>query len=80
MPGLDIPAEVNGEEIAMAFGDRRYRLRGLAKNMSHELLKSICWHARAYAFHVDTLDLYAARQRAMFIKQAADEMGGERRR
>ena len=26
-------------------------------------------------FHVDTLDLYSARQRALFVKQAAEELG-----
>ena len=31
--------------------------------------------ARADAFHVDTLDLYSASQRAAFIKQAAAELG-----
>lgn len=31
--------------------------------------------ARGDGFHVDTLDLYAARQRAVFLKQAAIEMG-----
>lgn len=27
------------------------------------------------AFHIDTLDLYSARQRGMFTKQAAEELG-----
>ncbi len=31
--------------------------------------------SRSDGFHVDTLDLYAARQRAVFQKQAAIEMG-----
>ena len=26
-------------------------------------------------FHVDTLDLYSARQRSVFVKQAAEELG-----
>ena len=33
------PTEVKGEEIAITLGDRRYRVRGLAKNLSYELLK-----------------------------------------
>ena len=36
---LDAPFEIKGDEITIAEGDRRYRIRGLAKNMSHDLLK-----------------------------------------
>jgi len=68
-------AEVNGEEIAIAVGDRRYRVRGLARNQSYELLKVNLLASHGDGFHVDTLDLYSARQRAVFIKQAAIEMG-----
>ena len=64
-----------GDEIAITLGDRRYRVRGLAKNLSYDVLKVNLLAARGDGFHVDTLDLYAARQRAVFIKQAADEMG-----
>jgi hypothetical protein len=63
--------EVKGGEIAIHQGDRRYRIRGLGKNLSHELMKVNVLVARQEAFHVDTLDLYAARQRAAFIKQAS---------
>ena len=49
------------------------------KNISHELLQvNVLVSARTCAasgFHVDTLDLYAARQRAAFTKQAAEELG-----
>jgi DNA primase catalytic core len=70
----DVPAEVKGEEIAITLGDRRYRVRGLAKNLSYAILRVNLMAARGDGFHVDTLDLYAARQRAAFIKQAAVEM------
>ena len=53
---------------------RRYRVRGLAKNLSHELLKVNVLVAGEDAFHVDTLDLYSARQRAAFTKQASEEL------
>jgi DNA primase len=76
---VDAPAEVKGEEIAITLGDRRYRVRGLAKNLSYAILRVNLLAARDTpdhpGFHVDTLDLYAARQRAVFIKQAAVEMG-----
>jgi DNA primase len=73
------PAEpapvIKGDEITIHQGDRKYRIRGLGKNLSHELMKVNVLVSRQEAFHVDTLDLYAARQRAAFIKQASDELG-----
>ncbi len=72
---VDVPAEVRAEEIVITQGDRRYRVRGLAKNLSYDLLKVNLLGSRADGFHVDTLDLYSARQRTVFIKQAAIEMG-----
>jgi DNA primase catalytic core len=68
------PAEVNGDEVALSFGDRRYRIRGLGKNLSYSILRVNLLASRGDGFHVDTLDLYAARQRAVFVKQAAIEM------
>ena len=50
------------------------------KNLSYELLKvnvlvfGTTPHGES-AFHVDTLDLYVARQRSVFTKQAAEELG-----
>jgi DNA primase catalytic core len=73
-PVIDVPAEVRGEEIVITLGDRRYRVRGLAKNLSYDLLKINLLASRTEGFHVDTLDLYSARQRAVFVKQAAIEM------
>ena len=73
-PAEDIPCEVKDNEIALTLGDRRYRVRGLAKNLSFELLKVNLLAARGEAFYVDTLDLYAARQRASYITHAALEL------
>jgi len=73
-PPVDVPIEVNGEEIIMRCGDRRYRVRGLAKNLSFDQMRVNVLASRGEQFHVDTIELYAARQRALFIKQAADEM------
>ena len=66
---------VNGNEVTITLGDRRYRVRGLDKNESFDSLKINLLAGREDAFHVDTLDLYAARQRTVFIKQAAIELG-----
>jgi DNA primase catalytic core len=57
-PALDIPAEVRDQEIVLVFGERRYRVRGLAKNLSYELLKVNVLAAHGERFYVDTLDLY----------------------
>jgi DNA primase catalytic core len=79
-PVLDVPVEIRGEDIFIQQGERRYRIRGLHKNLSYELLKvnvlvsGTTPHGES-AFHVDTLDLYVARQRSVFTKQAAEELG-----
>ena len=77
---IDVPAEVNGDEIAITQGDRRYRIRGLAKNMSYELLRVNIFVSGSnlhgeFGYHGDTLDLNLARQRSAFIKQTAEELG-----
>jgi DNA primase catalytic core len=79
-PTIDVPVEMRGEDIFLQQGDRRYRVRGLSKNMSYELLKvNVLVSGKTprgeSAFHVDTLDLYSARQRGVFMKQAAEELG-----
>jgi DNA primase len=84
-PSIDVPAEIKGDEITILQGDRRYRVRGLAKNMSYELLKvNVLVHrepsqsasgTNESGFHVDTFDLYSARQRTVFTKQAGEELG-----
>ena len=77
-PAMEIAAEVKESEVVLVFGEglmqRRYRIRGLAKNLSYELMKVNVLVAQNDAFHVDTLDLYAAKQRAAYIAQAAIEL------
>jgi DNA primase len=75
-------ADVSAAEVLMHFGEgakaRRWRVRGLAKNLAYEVLKVNVRAAvktnEGDAFHVDTFDLYAARARAQFITQAAAEL------
>jgi hypothetical protein len=73
-PAADIAAEVSADEIIVSFGDRRYRVRGLAKNLSVEVLKVNVLCSCGQAYHVDSFDLYAARARAHYITQAAKEL------
>ena len=77
-PAPDTVAQVSDQEIVLVFGDgsaaRRYRVRGLAKNLSYASLKVNLLVSQGEAFFVDTLDLYAARARAAFVAQAAAEL------
>jgi len=73
-PSADIAADIKDNEIVMQFGERRYRVRGLHKNLSYELMKVNVLAAKGELFYVDTLDLYSAKQRASFITQAAVEL------
>ena len=72
-------AIISGHEILLTFGGRHWRVRGLARNTSYEALRINLLVSRdvsgASVFHVDTLDLYAARQRTSFTAQAASELG-----
>ena len=77
-PVTDTAAIVTDNEITMTFGEgshvRRYRVRGLAKNMSHDVLKVNVLAAKGEVFHVDNIDLYSAKARASYIAQAAIEL------
>jgi DNA primase len=73
-------AELCGDgELALMLGDRRYRVRGWKKGTSIEALRvNLLVHRPADPegrFHVDTLDLYAAKARAAFVKAAGIELG-----
>jgi len=61
-------------EHHFSFGERRYRVRGLEKNLSLQTLKINLLVSQDDQVHVDTLDLYAARARGGFITQAANEL------
>ena len=65
------------EEVVLNFGSRRWRVRGLKKNLSPEQLKVnvLVSSEESGLFFVDTLEMYAARQRAAFLKQASLELG-----
>jgi hypothetical protein len=73
-PAPEDAAEVTDSEVTLRFGDRRWRVRGLPKNLAYDTLKVNLLVACGDAFHVDTLDLYSARARAGFIAQAATEL------
>jgi DNA primase catalytic core len=79
-PAADAPAQVSEREAVIVFGEgkdaRRWRVRGLPKNLAVGVLKvNVMVSADDGRFHVDTLDLYAARARAVFVQQSASELG-----
>jgi DNA primase len=78
-PTADAPAQVSEREAVIVFGEgkdaRRWRVRGLPKNLAVGVLKvNVMVSAEDGRFHVDTLDLYAARARVVFVQQAASEL------
>ena len=83
----ELPMEVkerdNGREVTLTLGEgngtRRYRVRGLAKNLAVDVLKVNLMVSGGEAFHVDTLDLYSAKQRSHYIAQASPEIGVDER-
>ncbi|MCK5904114.1 MAG: toprim domain-containing protein, partial [Gammaproteobacteria bacterium] len=72
-----LEAEVSEHEVKITLGDRQYRIRGLGKNKDYEQLKINLRVTRGETFHVDTLDLYLAKQRATYIKHAGMELSLE---
>ncbi len=72
---LDVPVEINGDEVAITQGDRRYRVLGLDKNTTVGLLRVNLLVTRGESLHVDTFDLYSSRHRVMYSKQAGEELG-----
>ncbi len=72
--------KLEGDELRVEIEDRRWRIRGLGKASSFELLRVNVLVARAHprrgeVFHVDSLDLYSARARGVFARQAGEELG-----
>jgi DNA primase catalytic core len=70
----------SGNELALLVEDRHWRARGWRKNLSPEQMRVNLQVRRTMAdgstfYHVDTLDMYSARGRGAYIKQAAIELG-----
>ena len=74
VPQLEIPTTIKGEDIFISLGERTYRIRGLYKNLSFDVMRvNIRVSANDY-FHIDTFDLYHARNRSSFILVASKEL------
>ena len=74
-----VATEVNEQGVSFTFGERTYRVRGLEKNLSYAVMKInlLVRRGENETFHIDTFDLYQARHRASFIKQASIELSLE---
>jgi len=62
-----------GEHHEMTFGERLYRVGGLEKNNSLEVLRITLRIAHQGLMHVDSLDLYRDGERRKFIDRASEE-------
>ena len=90
-PHVEVVQREAGREVHIRFGEgaaaRSWRVRGLEKNLSPDTLKvnvRIATHdlltsPDGGAFHVDTLDLYNAKQRGHYCAQAQAETGIDER-
>ncbi|MGH8033164.1 MAG: hypothetical protein ACREO8_12580 [Luteimonas sp.] len=74
-PQADGLAIAGSDDIRFTRGPRSYRVRGLVRCLSAESLKITLRVSAGDHLHLDTLDLYQARQRNAFVKAAAIELG-----
>ena len=74
-PTSENPTEQNDTDLILAYGERRYRIRGWNKPLNPEALKINLLVSHDERFHIDTFDLYQAKARAAYIKQAGIELG-----
>lgn len=73
----EIRSQIHGDEVTMQLGYRRYRIRGLSKNLAFDQLKVNVLASTDKGMFLDTFDLYVARHRRSFVAQAAIELGVE---
>jgi len=69
------PTPANGDEVSFTFGERQWRVRGVAKNLSFETLRVQLRVLSGESYHLDTLDLCNAKHRQNFLAQAHGETG-----
>lgn len=73
-PVDDLPFEIHGQDLLLSLGPRIYRVRGWQKPLNPESLKVNLMVTKDPFFHLDTLDLYQAKARLAFIRQASLEL------
>jgi DNA primase len=84
-PEPEPETQADERQVNLTFGERRYRVRGLPKQLTEALKVNVLVTLigrplirsaapEGGALHVDTLDLYQAKQRQVFAKCAAAEL------
>lgn len=71
----DIPTEVQDKDLVITLDPRVYKVRGWEKSLSPETLRVLIRVTADDRFHVDHFDLYHAKARTAFIRQASVELG-----
>jgi DNA primase len=86
LPEPELETQADERQVNLTFGERRYRVRGLPTQLTEALKVNVLVTLIAAsadpgstapdgaALHVDTLDLYQAKQRQMFAKSTAGEL------
>jgi post-segregation antitoxin (ccd killing protein) len=85
LPPPQAEQKTDEQQLVIAFGERRYRVRGLPKQLGEALKVNVLVtlatpdalatvNAADAGLHVDTFDLYQAKQRQAFAKLAALEL------
>jgi DNA primase len=71
--GVPVESVPETGDLTVMLGERQWRVRGLDKNNSHEVLRVNLrlWHQGLY--YVNVVDLYQARQRQHYVDEAAKE-------
>lgn len=69
-----LPHALQGEDVLITLGDRQWRVRGLHKNLSFEVLKVNLRVTVGERYYIDQLDLYNAKHRESFVAHAAPEV------
>ncbi len=81
--GAEPLSEESEQQLIVVYGGRRYRVRGWPKQLGEALKVNVLVSGSgaegvsAEALHIDTLDLYQAKQRAAFARCAAAELSVE---
>ncbi|VVD28101.1 CHC2 zinc finger domain-containing protein [Paraburkholderia dioscoreae] len=73
---LDVK-QTEGGELLFTFSERVWRIRGWQKNLGPEQMRVNAQVRRGETYHVDTLDVYSAKARGLFLKAAAVELGSQ---
>jgi hypothetical protein len=80
-PSASNGPDISGDaaEVHVGFGVRRWRVRGADRNRTPDVLRVALsvTDTTTGAFHLDTIDLYAAKARAAFLDAATAELSSD---